>query len=225
MVGLHAGFTCTDETLEAAAGLARRLGAWLHVHAGEDRCDDGSFARLERAGAIGPRTLLAHGVHLLPGERERARESWVVHNPRSNLQNAVGYASPRSFTRVALGTDGIDGDILAEARAAHLRAREAYGPESGLDAVALLAATARLADEVFGPRPGDWVVLDYDPPTPLEAASVAGHFLFGLSSRHVRDVVVEGEPVVLGRRPTRVDPAEVFARAREEAARLWRRMP
>ena len=227
MVGLHAGFTVSDETLWAAADLARRKGAWLHVHAAEDRCDVESFERLDRAGALGPRTLLAHGVHLSPRERERAQEAgaWIVHNPRSNLQNAVGYADVRTLgSRVALGTDGMDGDLFAEARAAHLRAREAYGPEGGIDAVSLLANSQRLADAAVGPRPGDWIVLEYDPPTPLTAANLAGHVLFGLGTRHVRDVVVNGEAIVEGRKSVRVDGARVHAKSREQAVRVWKRM-
>jgi cytosine/adenosine deaminase-related metal-dependent hydrolase len=227
MVGLHAGFTVSDETLRASVDLARRTGAWLHVHAAEDKCDAGSFERLDRAGALGPKTLLAHGVHLSPGERARVRDAgaWVAHNPRSNLQNAVGYADVRTFgPRVALGTDGMDGDLFTEARVAHLRARETYGPEGGIDAVALLAGSQRLADEALGPRPEDWIVLEYDPPTPLTAENLAGHVLFGLGTRHVRDVVVNGEAIVEGRRSTRVDGARVHARAREEASKLWERM-
>ena len=94
----------------------------------------------------------------------------------------------------------------------------------GIDAVALLARNQRLADEAVGPRPGDWIVLEYDSPTPLTATNLAGHVLFGLGTRHVRDVVVNGEAIVEGRRSTRVDGARVHARAREEAAKLWERM-
>jgi cytosine/adenosine deaminase-related metal-dependent hydrolase len=227
MVGLHAGFTVSDETLHAAVDLARSTAAWLHVHVAEDPCDAGSFARLEKAGAVGPRAILAHGVHLSTAERARAEEAgaWLVHNPRSNLQNAVGYADPKTFgPRVALGTDGMDADLFAEARVAHLRAREAYGPSGGIDAVALLANSRRLADRAFGKRTADWIVLDYDPPTPLSAANLAGHVLFGLGVRDVRDVVVNGEIVVKDRQHVRLDAARIRARAREEAARLWRKM-
>lgn len=227
MVGLHAGFTVSDETLHAAVDLAKRTSSWLHLHAAEDRCDAGSFARLEEAGGLGPRTILAHGVHLSPEERASARDAaaWVVHNPRSNLQNGVGYADPKTFgPRVALGTDGMDADLFMEARVAHLRAREAHGPAGGIDAVALLANTRRLADLALGERPGDWIVLDYDPPTPLSAANLSGHALFGMGVRDVRDVVVNGDVVVRDRRSVRVDELRVRARAREEAARLWGRM-
>jgi cytosine/adenosine deaminase-related metal-dependent hydrolase len=227
MVGLHAGFTVTDETLSSAADLAKRLGAWLHVHVAEDRCDEGSFQRLEMAGALGPRAILAHGVHLSAAERARAEAAgtWIVHNPRSNMQNAIGYADPKTLgPRVALGTDGMDADVFAEARVAHLRGREAYGPEGGVDAVALLGNSQRLADLTLGKRAGDWIVLDYDAPTPISASNLAGHVLFGLGTRNVRDVVVNGEVIVRNRQPVRVDAARIRARAREEAVRLWGRM-
>ncbi|MDL2716767.1 MAG: amidohydrolase family protein [Acidobacteriota bacterium] len=227
MVGLHAGFTVSDETLRTAADLAKRTGAWLHVHVAEALCDAGSFERLEKADAVGPKTILVHGVHLSAAERERATSAgtWIVHNPRSNMQNAVGYADPKTLgPRVALGTDGMDADLFMEARVAHVRAREAYGPEGGIDAIALLASSGRLADLALGERPGDWIVLDYDPPTPLSAANLAGHVLFGLGVHHVRDVVVNGEIVVKNRQHVRLDAARIRARAREEAARLWRRM-
>ncbi len=227
MVGLHAGFTVSDETLHAAVNLAKRTAAWLHVHVAEDPCDEGSFARLERAGALGPKTILVHGVHLSPDERARVggAGAWIVHNPRSNLQNAVGYADPKTLgPRVALGTDGMDADLFTEVRVAHLKAREAYGPAGGFDAVALLANSQRLADLALGRSTADWIILDYDPPTPLSAANLAGHVLFGLTTRHVRDVVVNGEIVVRGRKSVRVDADRIRARSREEAARLWRRM-
>jgi len=226
-LALHAGFTVEDETLQAASRIARERDAWVHVHAAEDRCDDGSFGRLERAGLVGERTILAHGVHLTRDERARAAAAGatVVHCPRSNLQNGVGYADVASFPgRVALGTDGMDGDLLAEARVAHLRAREAYGPAGGFDALSLLAGSQRLADELLGPRPEDWVVAAYDPPAPLDAGTLAGHLLFGLGARHVRDVIARGRPIVRHREPVFVHAAEVHARAREEAARLYRRM-
>jgi cytosine/adenosine deaminase-related metal-dependent hydrolase len=118
----------------------------------------------------------------------------------------------------------MDADLFAEARVAHLVAREAYGPEGGVDAVSLLANGRRLADLALGESAADWIVLDYDPPTPLTAASLAGHVLFGLGARHVRDVVVNGEVVVRDRKSLRVDAERIRARAREEAVRLWGRM-
>ena len=63
---------------------------------------------------------LAHCVHL-----DRPLQGTVAHNPRSNMNNAVGYARPaRLANTVVLGTDGIGGDMLEEFRIAYVRHRE-----------------------------------------------------------------------------------------------------
>ncbi|HXF56038.1 MAG TPA: amidohydrolase family protein [Actinomycetota bacterium] len=244
MVGAHASFTLSEDTLAACVELAREFQVGLHVHVAEDATDQADclarfgtrvIHRLDRAGALDERALLAHCVHVDQGEVEaiHARGATVVHNARSNMNNRVGHAPVGAFRRLALGTDGIDGDLFAESRAAYWRAREAdprVGPPWVLER---LAESARFAGRAFGEpllgalepgAPADLVVLEYDPPTPLEPETLAAHWVFGLSARHVRDVVVGGELVVRDRRPTRVDPAEVAARARRAAERLWGRL-
>jgi cytosine/adenosine deaminase-related metal-dependent hydrolase len=227
MLGLHAAFTCRDETLAKVAPPMRAEGLGLHLHAAEDACDRDAITRLDHAGLLGPRTLLAHAVHAsaVDLERVRATGATVVHNPRSNMQNAVGRARLAGLgDHVALGTDGMDADLFTELRAAHLTGRMEYGPDGGVDAVEMLATGARFAERILGPIDNDAVVLEYDPPTPLDAENLAGHLLFGLAARHVRDVVVDGRIVVRDRRLARVDGAQIAARGRVEAARSWARM-
>ena len=90
LVGAHAAFTLSDETLDAVCGLASDLGVGVHVHVAEDPVDQAAGERLaERAD---DRWILAHAVHL-----DRALPGTVVHNPRSNLNNAVGYGRPARF--------------------------------------------------------------------------------------------------------------------------------
>ena len=72
--------------------------------------------------------------------------------------------------------------------------------------------------------PADLVVLDYAAPTPVHDQSFAGHWVFGLSSRHVRDVMVAGEWVVADRQLTNADQRQLAAEALGEAERLWRRL-
>jgi putative selenium metabolism protein SsnA len=244
MVGAHASFTLSDETLDACVGLAREHGVGIHVHAAEDAADEadssgrfgtGVIQRLADAGALDGRTLLAHCVHVDPSEIELIGESGatVAHNARSNMNNRVGHAPVGSFPRLALGTDGIDGDVFAESCAAFWRAREAdpsIGPAWILGAV---AGSARVAGVCFDEpllgrieagAPADLVVLDYDPPTPLGADDLASHWAYGFSSRLVRDVIVAGEVVVRDRRLTRADAREIRSLAREQASRLWERV-
>jgi cytosine/adenosine deaminase-related metal-dependent hydrolase len=110
LVGVHAAFTCTDETLEAAAGLASDLGVGVHIHVAEDVVDAGAADRLRHLTTDD--WLLVHGVHLADDHGLRGT---IVHNPRSNEHNGVGYARPARFTNpVALGTDGFDADVVTE---------------------------------------------------------------------------------------------------------------
>jgi putative selenium metabolism protein SsnA len=260
LVGAHASFTLSDATLEGCVDLARSSGMGLHVHVAEDAADERDaeaahgrsvLARLERAGGLDARSVLAHGVHLDRSEAAlfRASGATLVHNPRSNMNNAVGRA-PLDLLgpRVALGTDGIGADMFEESRAGHLRHLEERSATSGADRpedpadagsidpawpLARLAAGVRLAGEAFDEpllgrvvagAPADLVVLDYPAPTPLTSDTLAAHWTFGLSARAVRDVIVGGRVAVRERRLTAVDQDALAADARPVAARLWERL-
>ena len=248
MVGAHASFTLSSETLAACVELAEEFGVGVHVHAAEDAADERDarsrfgmrvVERLAQAGALSERSLLAHCVHVDDREIGLIRDSgaWVAHNPRSNMNNRVGRAPVgRLGDRVALGTDGIDGDLFAESRAAYWRGHEDDPSISPSWALGRLAAGAAFAGRAFAEpllgrlepgAPADVVVLEYDPPTPVSADNLAGHWVFGLSARNVRDVVVAGKVVVRERRLTRLTAEaepERRAEARELAVSLWRRV-
>jgi putative selenium metabolism protein SsnA len=245
LVGAHASFTLGDETLAACAELAGELGVGVHVHAAEDDVDERDalaragvrvVERLDRAQGLDERTLLAHGVHLDEHEAALVHEAGatVAHNARSNMNNGVGRPGPFVLGgRIALGTDGIGSDMFEESRAAFFRLHE---DDLGVDPgwpLTRLAESSGLAARAFDEpllgtlepgAPADLVVLDYDAPTPLDEASFPGHWVFGLSSRCVRDVMVGGEWVVTDRRLARVDRQELVAEALEAAEQLWARL-
>ncbi|HRE02282.1 MAG TPA: amidohydrolase family protein, partial [Ilumatobacteraceae bacterium] len=117
MVGIHAAFTCSDDTLAAAADAARDLGVGVHVHVAEGPGDVSAARRL--TGMADDDWLLVHGVHL-----DRDVAGRLAHNPRSNMNNAVGYARPATRPNtVVLGTDGIGADMLEEFRLAYVAHR------------------------------------------------------------------------------------------------------
>jgi putative selenium metabolism protein SsnA len=245
MVGAHASFTLSDATLLACAELSREERSGLHIHVAEDALDEADAVargnrrvihRLAAVGALDRRSLLAHAVHVDPSEAElvRAAHATVAHNPRSNMHNGVG-RTPLAWLgeRVALGTDGIGSDLFEESRVGFLRRREEDLATDAGWPLARLAASARVAGDAFGEEalgrvapgaPADLVVLDAGFPTPIQPSTFAGHWVFGLSSRSVRDVIVAGQVVVRERRLTRVDETELAAHAREQAARLWARL-
>ena len=241
MVGAHASFTLSDETLAACVEIAEEAGVGIHIHAAEDGADEVDSerrygrrvaARLADAGVLNERTLLAHGVYLDDDEVRlvRAAGATLAHNPRSNMNNAVGRTPLAGLgDRVALGTDGIGSDMFTESQAAFFRHQEDGSPAYDWP-LARLAVGAGVAARAFDEphlgriepgAPADITILDYDAPTPMNSDTLAGHWIFGLGSRHVRDVIVAGEPVVRDRRLTRVDQDVLVAEARSETARLW----
>lgn len=243
MIGGHASFTLSEEAMAGLAEIAADTGASLHVHVAEDRADVEDCAarygtslleRYDRHRLLISRTLLAHCVHLSADEVRAAhgKGAWIAHNPRSNMNNAVGYAPTSALRRAALGTDGIGGDILAEARAAYLKMRETGRSDAMEATLELMAGGHRLGAALFGlpfgkldaGAPADLVVLDYRPPTPLTTANVGGHLLFGIDRGDVRSVLVAGRWVVRDRDLVQVDGRVVAAEARTAAAALWARM-
>jgi cytosine/adenosine deaminase-related metal-dependent hydrolase len=245
MVGGHASFTLSEETLAACVALAHETRSGIHLHLAEDQADQAdaearfgqrATPRLAAAGALTEAALVAHAIHLDPAEADLLRRSGatVAHNSRSNMNNAVGRA-PLAWLgpRLALGTDGIGADMFEESRTALLRLREEGLDTPGGWPLAPLAEGGALAARLFGVpllgrievgAPADLVVLDYASPTPLSEATLAAHWTFGLSAAAMRDVLVGGELVVRDRKLTRVDDAQLLLEAREETTRLWGRL-
>jgi putative selenium metabolism protein SsnA len=243
MIGAHASFTLSDESLARVAEAMSDTGRGCHIHVAEDKADvhhcrelhgETLVQRLARRRLLAAQTLLAHCVHLGGQELDSAHAAgaWTAHNPRSNMNNHVGHAPVAAMRRSALGTDGIDEDVLAEARAAYLKMRDVGRPDAMEATIGLLSGGHRLAAALFGlpfgkldaGGPADLVLLDYRPPTPLHSGNLAGHLLFGLDRSHVRSVMVGGRWVVREGNLPGLDVAALFARAREAAGELWRRM-
>lgn len=256
LFGAHASFTLSNESLRACARLARELDSGLHIHVAEDAYDvfytrkkfkQSVIERIETYGGLTTKTVLAHGTHLTDQEILRVKQAraWLVHNPRSNMNNAVGYAAPARFDDfVTLGTDGISSNMFDEAKFAFFKWRDSTCPVSSqtpsemsdspsekLDVVSLLANNHRLASKIFGfqfgslkpGREADLVVLNYSPPTPITDENLTGHLLFGMSSSHVESVLVGGRFVVKNRRIPHLDLAKIYQKSSNLARRLWDR--
>jgi len=207
MVGLHAAFTCSDETIAAAAALAKKHGVGVHIHVAEAVDDVAAGARLEQHAADD--WLLVHTVHL-----DRPLRGRIAHNPRSNMNNGVGYAKPTTKPNtVLLGSDGIGSDMAEESRLAYVRLRE-FDSHATPDVVAGWMHNARKA---FPESLDDVVTWRYP------AADAPWHAAFTTGMR-VEQVKIAGRVIVNHGTTTLVDEHEVRAKAREAAARLHQRM-
>ncbi|MEM7143361.1 MAG: amidohydrolase family protein [Actinomycetota bacterium] len=206
MVGLHAAFTCDDDTIAAAAEMAARHGVGVHVHVAEGDAD--TWARLVEHTADD--WWLVHGVHL-PDDHGLA--GTIVHNPRSNMNNAVGYSRPRRFANpTGLGTDGIGADMLDEFRLAFVKAREDDVTTTPDDVWAWLEPGWDLMPEARDDR----VTWTYEPMDPWRLA-----YSPGVSPTRVE---IDGEVVLDDGAATRVDADEIRHKAAEAAQRLFTKL-
>ncbi|MBP7674830.1 MAG: putative aminohydrolase SsnA [Thermoanaerobaculia bacterium] len=250
LFGLHAAFTLSDETLAKASRMGHDLGVGFHVHVAEAASDVASnrerfgkspAARLVAHGILGPGSIASHAVHCDDADMDllAASGAWVVHNPQSNLNNAVGIADVLGLVRrgvpVGLGTDAMTVAMLEELRvglwAQHLRQEN---PSCGFMELtgALFVENPRIASALWGFPIGtlaegaaaDVILVDYLPPTPLNDATVLGHLVFGLSQAVVDTTICGGRVLMEGRKlAIDVDEEALAGESRRLATALWER--
>lgn len=250
-MGLHASLTLSDETLAEAVTAVEGLNCGFHIHGAEGLEDvEDSLAksgkrvihRLHDAGILGPQTIVAHAVHIDEHEMEVLADTgtWVTHQPRSNMNNAVGFAQVETMlqhgVKVALGNDGFSNNMFAEMKMAYLGHKLAQGNPQAMPADQVFAlayiANAALA-RVFWPRqelgvlePGavaDLILLDYKPITPLTAGNLPWHMIFGYEASTITTTISAGQVLMRDRRLLTLDEEAITAHARERAADLWAR--
>jgi len=249
--GLHASLTLSDKTLEEAMGVAQELGVGFHIHVAEDMADQRDslkksglrvVERLNKFGVLGPKTIAAHCVHIDAYEMDILRETGtrVVHNPRSNMNNAVGVADvPGMLKRgidVGLGNDGFSNNMFTEMHAAYLVHKLSKGDPRvmGADQVMQMAFqnNAQTAN-LFFPDPmgqlsvgatADVILVAYQPTTPLTAGNFPWHIIFGVDGTGVDTTIVGGRVLMRNKQLLTLDEEEICAQSRELAGKLWRRI-
>lgn len=250
MMGLHASFTLSDTTLEKCVGLAKDEGVGCHIHVAEDLADREdsiskykipTVTRLEKNGLTGEKSIFVHCIHIDDAEIEILAETktCVVHNPESNMNNAVGVTPIFKLLNrgvlVGLGTDGMGSDMLAQMRCAYLLHRHANrDPRVGfMEAPQLLMTSNKeIAFRQFGLHLGtiaegyqaDLAILDYQSPTPLDESNFLGHLIFGLVDSAVDITVCMGKILMKNKKILSLDEEYITARSREFAPKMWRRL-
>lgn len=249
MFGLHALFTVNDASLNQAVAAAKSLGVGLHVHTAEDISDEivnkdkygkHVIQRLHDTGGLGKNTVAVHCVHLNDDEIDMlaSTNTAVVHNPQSNMNNAVGVADVikmlgRKIT-VGLGTDGMTSGMQDDVRVANiLHKHNCKDPRVFFceSCSLLLENNAKIADRFFSRKLGvlmegayaDIILIDYLAPTPLNESTFFGHFLFGICEAAVNTTIVNGKVLVKEGKLLHIDEEKIFAESRKQADNFWKR--
>ena len=247
MMGMHAQFTISDETMElAAANKPSEVGYHIHVAEGIEDLHDCLHKygkrivdRLMDHDILGEKTLLGHCIYINSHEMNLIKDTntMVVHNPESNMGNACGCPPTMELVHrgilTGLGTDGYTHDMTESYKVANVLhkhnlcdANAAWGEVPQM----LFENNAAIANRYFKSplgvlKPGaagDVIVVDYDPPTRLGADNINGHILFGMTGRDVVTTIGNGKILMKDREVKVIDVEEAMAKTREASAKLWK---
>ena len=249
LFGLHAALTLSDHTLEQCrAAVGTEVG--FHIHLSESR-DDGLAVQekaglrpahwLNKHGILGPHSIAAHCIHVDEGEMDVLAETgtWVTHQPRSNMNNAVGVSPVEQMLnkgiKVCLGNDGFSNAMWDEWQAAYLVHKLHTGDPRRMNGYTVtdmaIYNNAALANNIFPLEVGslktgaaaDLIFVDYDPPTPLDHGNLPWHILFGFRDGMVTNTIVGGKFLMKDRQLLTLNEKEIAAKSRELATKVWKR--
>lgn len=248
--GLHASLTLSDETLTRAVSLCPE-GVGFHIHAAEGIADQEDSLeksglrvvhRLDQLGILRPESILAHGVYLDESEMDRLVETrtWLTHQPRSNMNNAVGVAPVEKMlekgVRLGLGNDGFSNTMWLEWKEAYLLHKIAQRDPQRMGGYTITRMAvdnnAALVSELFdGVLVGeisegaaaDLIFVDYHPFTPMTPGNLPWHILFGFHESMVTGTIVAGKPLMYQRELLTLDESQIAAEALQVSKKTWER--
>lgn len=248
--GMHASLTLSKETLEACRN-ACPDDVGFHIHVAEHSVDqydsieksgERVVDRLYRHGILGPKTIAVHAVHVDAREIEllSQTQTWVSHQPRSNMNNAVGMSQPeammRSGIKVCLGNDGFSNQMWEEWKTTYLAHKLwNFDPRrmSGSDVVQMAVYNnAQLAEQQFGVGPigslvpgaqADIIFVDYYPFTELTAGNLPWHIIFGFHESMITMTMAAGRVLMQDRQLLTLDEEKIAAEARQLSGKTWQR--
>jgi len=246
--GLHAALTVSDETLRKSKEIP--TGSGYHIHVAEHQSDEYHSLnkhgkrvvdRLHDFGITGPNSIFVHGVHLDQRELEIIRDTgtWLTHQPRSNMNNAVGMADIEGAMRfgipVCLGNDGFSFAMWDEWRTCYLAHKLLKRDPRALpgDLVATMGAinNGKLASHFFKDKIGtievgakaDLILVDYKPITEMTVGNLPWHIIFGFRDSMVTHTIVDGKVLMRNGVILGIDENSVSRKAKEVSREVWDR--
>lgn len=260
MFGLHASFTVSSATIKRVHKANEKFSAPYHIHVAEgpedvadakSRYKSSVIQRLYDEGVLCKNTIAAHCIHINDEDIQLLKKSgaFVVHNPVSNMNNAVGRAPYLRLMAagipVGIGTDGMSSGIMADVKAASVVHKGtvpvqkgdcplmAGDPQAGWDEVrrSVLEVNPLITSRLFGAelgviKPGalaDVIIVDSVPFTPITSENYWGHILFGVANSRIHTTIVNGQVLMKEFEIKGIDEVSVVKEARTLSEELWKR--
>jgi len=249
MMGMHASFTLSDKTIALCREKTPEgIGFHIHVAEGMEDVNDSLskygkrvINRLNDLGILGKYTITGHCIHVSDEEMDIIKETntMVVHNPESNMGNAVGIPPCMEMMKrgilLGLGTDGYTNDMFESEKVANIIHKHVLAdPGVAWSEVPkmLFENNSIICSRLFNTKIGvleedaaaDIIVSDYIPLTPMSADNCDGHILFGMSGRSIVTTIINGVVKMKNRELIGIDAKAILAKCRERAGAMWDRI-
>lgn len=250
MFGMHASFTLSDKSLEACREAMEGINAGYHIHTAEGIDDlyhclknhgKRVVQRLMDFDLLSDKTIAVHCIHVNSAEIDilKATNTNIVHNPESNMGNAVGCSPVIEMMKreicLGLGTDGYTRDMFESIKVGNIiHKHNLCDPNVAWSEIPTMAFenNRKISSKYFNKEVGvlkegaygDVIIVDYDPLTPLNENNINSHIIFGLIGRNVTDTIINGKVVMRNREINCIDEKSIFSKSRELSSDLWKRI-
>ena len=240
----HAIYTVCERTLREIAARAKAEDRFVHIHVSETKGEVETCRRehggrtpvayLRDCGLLGPKTLMAHCVHLTDDDVAIIRDTGavVVENQQSNMKLVSGLFPwmRTAGLRRCMGTDGACSNnslsMFAEMKCAALAAKIESGDPTAAPATAILRQATRGGAQAFGIDAGeirvgaaaDFLILRPDAVPLVPGANLASDLVYAADPSCIDTVVCAGR--VLMEHGVVPGEDEILAAARHAARSL-----
>jgi 5-methylthioadenosine/S-adenosylhomocysteine deaminase len=216
----HAIYTVSGKTLCMISEQAKANNSFIHIHASETEREVSNshkehgmspIAWLDRCGMLGPKTILAHCVHLSVEDINLIRERGciIAHNPISNLKLASGRfrfqeVIEDSGCKITLGTDGVASNnnlsMLDTMKFAALSAKDQSRKATVAPAHVIFDAATLKGAEAFNIRAGaiaegqlaDALLVDLRQPTMVPNHHLISNMVYAADTACIDTVLCDG---------------------------------
>ena len=244
MIGLHALFTLSDQSLQKIAENTNNFP--IHVHIAEGEIDEIQskekygitiIERLNKFGLLRNNSLLVHCSNINEKEIDilKTKNIFIVQALDSNLNNALNIGNISKFIdagiKTTVGTDGMTSNIMKAYKNTFIFTKyQNKTPDIGYPEMNALFLNSFKLKKVFGfpigiieEEPADIAIFDYEPATPFNTDKFLDHFIFGITESFAQYVIKNDVLLLDDYHLTKNLYPNLFARSKEISKAMFKK--
>ena len=244
MIGLHASFTLSDESLKIISETTENFPVHVHVAEGEidgNQCQEkygkGLIERFDDFGLVRDNSLYIHCSNLTKKDLEilKNRKIFIAQAVDSNMNNGLNIGNISKFIsegiKTTVGTDGMHSSPFKAMKNSMIFTKYLNkNCDLGYGEMNSLFLNNFKLKQAFGLPLGieegqaaDLAIFDYQPATPFNSDQFLGHFIFGITESRCQYVIKNDEILLDNYQLTKDLYKDLFERSEEISKAMFNR--